>query len=164
MVKKEVDEKILKDLEAQLGGLEAKRLQIEAQIKEQRKRIAIKKGEVVGHLKDLKCERHPNARFVRMQEIKNSFGFTGDREGKPRELWLYVCEECLKEKEAGKISPAQMSTAYECPHCGFVKGVYISRPYESSPESWRALAGRKGEHYYCRVCGSLIGYDYWMVS
>lgn len=157
----EKEEKILRELEAQLGRSVAERRQIEGQIREQRKRIATKKGEVVRRVKDLKCERHLNARFVRTHEIKNSFFFVGH---KIRGLGVYVCKECQKERKAGTISPDQMSTAYECQHCGFVKGSYGSRPYESSPESWRALAGRKGTHFHCRICGLMIGYSYYMFS
>lgn len=150
-------DKILKDSQAQQGIIDAK-------IKEQRKIIAIKKGEIVQFVKDLKCERHPKAKFVRTKKIDNSFLFASRKNGKIRELWIYTCRECLKEEKADKISPSQVSKFYQCFHCGLVKGEFGASHYRSPEESWMALAGREGQHYHCRICGSMIGYYYWAFS
>lgn len=167
----EGEERILRELEAQrdetLGKLRAQKVTIDTKIREQKKKIAIMKGEIVRLVKDLKCERHPEVKFVRIKKIDNSFWFAvrkKRRKKKVRDLWVYTCKECLQERKAGKILPHQISKAYQCPHCGLVKGDFVSRHYRSPEESWAALAGREGEHYYCRICGSQIGYYYWKFS
>jgi DNA-directed RNA polymerase subunit RPC12/RpoP len=152
------EEKTLEELRTQLGSSVAEQRQIEMKIKKQKKLIAMKKGEVVKYKKDLKCERHPNAKFIRTDKIgEGILGLLGGS-------FSYTCQECRKEVKAGKLNPFQASTAYKCPFCGFVKGNYSSRPYKSPPESWRALAGREGTHYHCRICGTMIGYHYWRIS
>jgi len=168
MVALEKEEETLRNLETErakiLERLIKKRGIIDVKIREQKKKIAILKGEIVKFVKDLRCERHPNARFVRMQKIDNSFLFATRKKEKIKELWIYACKECLKEVKTEKISSGEMSTAYQCPNCGLVKGAYNVKHYRSSEESWRALAGREGHHYYCRICHSQIGYHYWAFS
>lgn len=141
--------------EKTIGELKQQKRKIDVEIRNEQKALAIEHGEVVELMKDLKCKHHPKSEFVRTHDIGEGLG---NRSG-----W-YVCKECQKEVKAKTMQPFQISTAYSCPHCGFVYGHYESRPYESPHEDWVALAGRKGTHFYCRICGLMIGYAYYMMS
>ena len=122
---------------------------IEFQVRKRKKEIAKERGEVVDSIDDLVCEKHPDAKFKISSEATEGF-------------WskIYVCKTC---EDTEKI-PSRFSKAYDCPNCGIVSGEFESRHYRSSQESWTALAGREGEHYYCSVCGTLIGCHYWGFS
>jgi DNA-directed RNA polymerase subunit RPC12/RpoP len=74
-------------------------------------------------------------------------------------LNIYECEECGNKKE---FFPK--SRAYDCPFCGIVIGYPLVQHFRSSEDSWSALAGREGEHYYCIICGSQLGSNYWKMS
>ncbi|MDO8265080.1 MAG: hypothetical protein Q7T34_01785 [Candidatus Parcubacteria bacterium] len=149
------EEKTLEELEGQREGLEVIKRSIGKAIEKQKGIIATTKGEVVRYKKDLKCEHHPNATFVKTDKIGSGFG---------NNSFKYKCKECLREASKGKRKSHKISVAYGCDNCGFVKGEYDSRPYKSSPESWTALAGREGTHFHCRICGSLLGDSYYLYS
>jgi len=152
------EDEILKELERQ-------KIIIDARIQQRKREIAMARGEVVQFIKDLKCERHPEAKFVFIEEVEGGCLFPWKGEYKYKRARIYGCKECLKEaKEKGVSWQIKASIAYQCPLCGLVKGDFEKRKYRSSEESWLALAGREGVHYHCRICGTQIGCYYWAYS
>lgn len=53
-----------------------------------------------------------------------------------------------------------------CKHCNWQgkKGDLKRELVNSSPESWRMLAGREGVEYNCPKCGWLVHSYYWKMS
>lgn len=141
-----------------LYSLFARRLEIDVQIRERKKEIAIEGGQVVRSIDDLTCKEHSGAAFRVLGAIPSSHSGNLRGEGKEGRN-VYECETCT-----GSDNKVIKSKAYDCPNCGIVVGEYEIRPYRSSPESWRQLAGREGDHYYCRVCDTFLGAHYWRLS
>lgn len=173
-VPKSVAEKTLEKLLSRrkfiLRDTDARMKELAKKINEQLKKIAIEKGEIVQSVEDLKCPHHPDAKFIKAKEIENSYIFAARKKGEKKTagLAVYGCEVCLKECKIGQgllgSIPPGASTAYECPECGIVKGIYATEHYRSSEESWRNLAGREGNHFFCRICNAPIGFYHWRVS
>jgi len=136
-------------------------------VREQKRKCAKILGEIKESVEELRCEHHPEAHFKEAAQIPGSEVHFG------RPLRLYVCKGCLNEiaRLSGKEKPTlrdierglithKPSTAYECPGCGLVRGMYIKERYNSPPESWAMLDGRRGEHYFCNICGVKLGEYY----
>jgi len=163
-------EKILQEAAEFLKETAKKIEEIDKRIYHLKTKIGQKKGEIVQSVEDLKCNKHPNAKFVRIGEIESSILYAPKEKGKSKGLSIFACQECLKGKELNLkrigrgFLPHDVSLAYECPKCGIVKGGFISKHYRSSEESWWALAGREGYHFHCRICDSLLGTYYWAYS
>ncbi len=151
-------DKILEELET--GGTV-----IDAKIKERKKEKGKEQGIVFDSLEELTCEKHSDAEFRVEREIPDSWLFGSDYSKDPPEkkgLNRYVCEECLEEDS--RTLRRLATRAYDCPNCGVVLGQYREEHHRSPEESWRQMAGREGEHYFCGVCGSQLGQLYWGFS
>ncbi|MFH1072376.1 MAG: hypothetical protein V1743_03020 [Nanoarchaeota archaeon] len=142
----------------QLEKLVAAQDVITAQIRERKKEIAKENKQIVGSIDELACEKHPDGKFKAIGTIPDSHIFSRGTEGKYG-LNIYQCEPCGND-----LKIFRKSTAYDCPNCGIVVGEVIKRHYKSDEDSWRNLAGREGDHYYCRVCNMQLGSNYWHFS
>jgi hypothetical protein len=127
-------DKELKELYAKKEALEA---QLKKDITDRRRTIAKDLGELVKDVGELVCDKHTGPFMVLPQAAKYT---------------LYACRGC---EESDTLE--RPTEAYECPGCGIVKGEPQKRPFSSSKESWRSLAGREGTAYHCRVCDEKIG-------
>lgn len=141
-----------------LDRLQDQQYLIDAQIKARKREIAKERGEVFDSIDELVCERHPGAVFKAIKTISDSLTYIPGKENAVK-LNVYQCEPCGEE-----VSVADKSKAYDCPNCGIVVGRFNTRFYRSPEESWRAFAGREGEHYHCRVCDTQLGSFYLKVS
>jgi rubrerythrin len=139
----------------ELKKLYAQQSLIATQIKEKKREQAKEAGRIVDSLADLVCGKHPDAIFRVIGTIPESFIFSREIGG----LNLYRCEPCGEDKDI-----FDKSAAYDCPNCEIVVGKFNKRHYRSSAESWENLAGREGEHYYCRECDAQLGSFYWKLS
>lgn len=155
---------ILKEeIEKQIRELPAKRERvrryIEKQGKREGRRLAEKRGEVVRFVKDLKCPKHPEGKFIRSRDpIPGShMFFTSDKDGfKFRQGFVYFCRKCLKEE----VDPDKITRAYECPFCRLVMGKYTEElTYIAGGllEPHKPSRRVGGYNYFCRICGTQIG-------
>jgi hypothetical protein len=143
------------DGDERLRDLHEQKISLENQITKRKIEIAREKGEIVDSLDELKCREHNERQLVAVGEIPESRIFSRDRSA----LKIYACPDC------NPFSRALVKGGYDCQECGgIVKGEFKTVPYSSSKESWLSLAGREGEHYYCRVCDSQLGQNYWKFS
>jgi hypothetical protein len=109
----------------------------------------------VNSIDDLTCDKHPGTIFEIVKTIPDSQIHILEKKDKEG-LNVYQCKLCGEDKRV-----FDKSKAYDCPICGIVIGKFESRFYSSSKESWEVLAGREGEHYHCRICGTQLGSYYW---
>lgn len=144
----------------ELSDLHAERILLEFKIKEKRREIAKKSNDIVDSLDKLVCKNHPNTPFEVIETIPGSYIYTLSMKEK-KGLNVYLCNGCNEDENISRIT---MTKAYECQNCGIVTGDFKIIPYRSSEESWRALAGREGEHYHCRLCDENLGSRYWGYS
>ena len=149
----ENDEK-LKEMLAQRNKGYEQIGKLEKQIGKRKTELAKKSGRVAATIDDLMCEKHPGIHFEIIDKIKDSSIFNP----KNGPLNIYQCVQCGSEK------PIVKTRAYDCPKCGIVLGDFLRQHYKSPEESWRALAGREGEHYHCRICTAQLGENYWKMS
>ncbi len=145
--------KILKDQHAAYAIIG----QTSAKIQKRKTDIARKIGLTFDSIDKLACEHHPGIHFEITGTIDGAFIYTPRKDNK-RELNTYQCIQCASEKHVPR------TIAYDCPQCGIVLGDFEKKHYRSPEESWRALAGREGEHYHCTLCGIQIGEHYWKMS
>jgi len=141
----------------ELNELYAQKILIETQIKEKKREQAKEAGRVVDSIADLVCGKHTDAIFKVIGTIPGSWIYR--RENIRDGLNIYQCEPC---GEDGTVF--DKSVAYDCPNCEIVVGKFNKGHYRSSEESWRSLAGREGEHYYCSECSTQLGSHYWKLS
>ena len=150
------DKKPFEDEE--LSNLHAEQILLAFKIKKRKKEIAKKNNDIVDSLDKLVCENHPNTTFEVIGTIPDSYIYTLSERNKEG-LDIYRCKSC------GEDEKLYLKTkAYECSFCGIVTGDFKTIPYRSSKESWRALAGREGEHHHCRICETQLGSKYWGYS
>ncbi len=134
-------------------------------------------GKVSDSLDDLVCDQHGKPGFI---EFQASLFYRAPVD-------YAACSSCVEE-ELGKLkktlddvevsddgklnwSPHNASVAYLCkPNfggdggCGWVIGTPIEEYYKSPPETWSALAGREGNNYSCKICGTYLGSKWSVVS
>ena len=120
------------------------------QIKIEKRKIAKREGKIVKSLKDLVCDKHPSPNFKVIKRIPNSW--TPAIKGKGKELNIYQCESCGKDKKI-----LQKSIAYDCKFCGIVVG-NPKEFHRSSSEEFQSYTG--GKDYRCRVCDTWLGGSY----
>ncbi|MDO8516777.1 MAG: hypothetical protein Q7S33_01510 [Nanoarchaeota archaeon] len=149
-------DKRLEELSEEIGKIDYQRIFLDAQIRKRKMEIAKENGEAVDSIEKLVCDKHFGAHFKIIRQIPNSYTYKNDKRS---ELNIYHCGPC---EEDAKIW--DKSKAYDCPTCGVVKGDFVRKPYRSDEESWKALAGREGEHYHCRICDTQLGYQYYKFS
>lgn len=136
---------LLKELETKVAKIEISRKKIETQINERIKEIATEAGEIVGSVEELKCLRHPRAKFEQTRTLN----------GCQKETRVFACKECLEESKKEKNEKMAIlqifitSEAYECPNCGIVKGRYGERYHKFDKDE---------THFHCRICGLAIGF------
>jgi hypothetical protein len=114
-------------------------------------KAAKEEGLIIESEDKLVCKKHPDSKF---KHVTSFLEFAN--------VDLYMCVECKADKNV-KFR-FDCTFAYRCPTCGIVYGEMKKEIYRSSEESWRALAGREGMHYYCFICGELRGAHYWGFS
>lgn len=127
-------DKILQDLSRKVSEFYA---QIDARHKELRKI----EGLVVDSVSNLRCEKHPDARYEVLREIKDSGG-----------LKVYMCSACNSEFRATAIKYEDTSKAHDCPRCN---GVVIGDVLAMPPQGYQF-----GEEYYCNMCSEQLGSQY----
>ncbi len=112
---------------------------LEYLIRVRKRDIARDLGIVVATVNDLRCLRHPNARFNIAEAIEGSKEITGKR------LCLFVCSECVLEYEEKEAPYPKRS--YECADCGAV-----------NDEIKRVARSAFGpDDYFCVVCELHLG-------
>lgn len=131
-----------------------------------KKNNAKNKGLVVDKIEDLKCARHPGAKFSQSKEpipASNEF-FTSDEDGFRFKVgWTYFCEECLKLEE--EVDPDKRTKAYDCPFCQIVYGKFKeNKVILKTSGSEDPLKEKESVYYLCRICDSQLGKEEYLVN
>ncbi len=116
--------------------------------------LARKKGEILNSIDQLVCPHHPATKFLTnpisgSTYYKMLYQFMTrtnlDRAG----LNSYTCSSCSSQHLS------EITTAYDCPKCGIVKGNFERSGYSYGEGA--AFSSGSGTNYLCRICETKIG-------
>lgn len=143
--------------QGELGRLRSQRASLDTAIILEKRDVARKKGLIVDSIEDLKCEKHPDAKFVVAETgIRGNERFGS---GIKKVANKYYCLECLDGRHESFLEGDRLmgvfdiTQAYDCNSCGIVIGHHKVEKFDDIG----GLAGSAGESYLCGVCGEGIG-------